>query len=380
MRNSPCIALTTALWLACSPQSEESPEVRQQAIVRGTVDPGDPAVMEMFGIAGTKTVRCTVTLVTPRVVLSAAHCVRDAGRTAKFGIFPGGDDRKVTGKDLLPTTAAVADPAYPNDPNDGHDIGLIVLATPLKIAPVPINRAPLTNAVGKQAKMIGYGLTDGVAFTGDGIKRFGTAPIAEVTNELIRIGKNPQGTCHGDSGGPLLMDNGSGEALIGVVSFGDSNTCVGNSYFERLDTQMAWVDEQIKKYDPTGAPADGGAEPPTSDAAPDTTEPPEDAGLPDRANIAPSDAAVPAVRLDATPRRSDAGVPPGDDEPSPADAGGSRAANAGSGCALAPADAHTPGGMWLAGAIVAGACLARRRRGSAHTSGQLIRPGQQAAK
>jgi MYXO-CTERM domain-containing protein len=331
--------------------------------------------MEMFGIAGTKTVRCTVTLVTPRVVLTAAHCVRDAGRTAKFGIFPGGDDRKVTGKDLLPTTAALADPAYPNDPNDGHDIGLIVLATPLKIPPVPINRAPLTNAVGKQAKMIGYGLTDGVAFTGDGIKRFGTAPIAQVTNELIRIGKNPQGTCHGDSGGPLLMDNGSGEALIGVVSFGDSSTCVGNSYFERLDTQMAWVDEQIKKYDPTGAPADGGAEPPASDAAPDATEPPEDAG-PDRANIAPSDAAAPAARLDATPRRSDVAPPPGDDEPSP-DASGSRAAKAGSGCALAPGNAHSPGGMWLAAAIVASAWLARRR---AHTIGRLTRPGQQAAR
>ena len=143
MPKSSCVGLTAALWLACSPPSEEPPQLRQQAIVGGTVDPGDLAVMEMFGVAGTRVVRCTVTLVTPRVVLTAAHCLRDAGPTAKFGIFPGGDDRKVTGKDLLPTTAAVADPAYPNDPNDGHDISLIVLATPLKIAPVPINRATL---------------------------------------------------------------------------------------------------------------------------------------------------------------------------------------------------------------------------------------------
>ena len=125
---------------ACSPPSEEPPQLRQQGIVGGTVDPGDPAMMEMFGIAGSKVVRCTVTLVTPRVVLTAAHCLRDAGATAKFGIFPGADDRRVMGKDLLPTTAAAFDPAYPTDQNDGHDIGLIVLATPLKIAPVPINR------------------------------------------------------------------------------------------------------------------------------------------------------------------------------------------------------------------------------------------------
>jgi hypothetical protein len=238
-----------------------------------------------------------------------------------------------------------------------------VLAAPLKIAPVPINRTPLTNAVGKQARMIGYGLTNGVKFTGDGIKRFGTAPIAQVTNELIRIGKNPQGTCHGDSGGPLVMDNASGEALIGVVSFGDSMTCLGNSYFERLDTQMAWVDEQIKKYDPAGGPVDGGAgdaEPPTGDAAPATTEPPDAGAQPDLANVAPPDAAAPAGRKDAGPR-PDATAPPGDDEPPPDAPRGSHRATSG-GCAIARA--NTAGGMSLVCVIVAGACLARRRRRS----------------
>jgi secreted trypsin-like serine protease len=362
MLKSWCVGLTAALWLACSPPNEEAPQLRQQPIIGGSVDPGDPAMMEMFGVAGTKIARCTVTLVTPRIVLTAAHCVRDSGATAKFGIFPGSDDRKVTGKDLLPTTAAVYDPAYPNDPNGGHDIGVIVLATPLKIPPVPINRAPLTSAVGKEAKMIGYGLTDGVAFTGDGIKRFATAPIAQVTNELIRIGKNPHGTCHGDSGGPLLMDNGSGESLIGVVSFGDSSTCVGNSFFQRLDTQMAWVDQQIKKYDPAGASADGGAgdaESPTSDAAPATTEPPDAAPQPDLANVLQPDSAAPAARTDAAPRPApkpaDA-APAGDSEPPPA----SRQTKISSGCELAPAP--TAGGIWLVGAIVASAWLARRRR------------------
>lgn len=364
MRKSSCLGLTAALALACSPPSEGPPQVWQQAIVGGAVDPGDPAMMEMFGIAGNNVVRCTVTLVTPRVVLTAAHCVRDAGTTARFGIFPGGDDRKITGKDLLPTTAAVYDPAYPNDPHDGHDIGLIVLATPLKTPPVPINRASLTDAVGKQARMIGYGVTDGVAFTGDGVKRSASAPIAEVTSELIRIGKNPHGSCHGDSGGPLLMDNGSGEALIGVVSFGDSNTFVGNSFFERLDTQMAWVDEQIAKYDPSNAqPVDGGAAgPPMADAAPGTTEP-ADAARPDLATAPPPDAAATGERMDAgVPPDSGArgGPSPYDAAPAPADTRESRSALAGGGCALAPG--HPAGGPWLPAAIVAAACLVRRRR------------------
>ena len=196
--------------------------------------------------------------------------------------------------------------------------------------------------------MIGYGVTDGVTFAGDGIKRSASAPIAQVTNELIRIGKNPQGTCHGDSGGPLLMDTGSGEALIGVVSFGDSNTCVGNSYFERLDTQMAWVDEQIKEADPrarpsTVAPPGNGAGPSTSDAAPATTEPTDATARPDlrfrsvrRRRARPANGRGPAALIKAVRRRR----LPGEDEPSSADASGSRP-EIGGGCAFAPADAHT---------------------------------------
>src|SRR5690348_946861 len=57
MGKSSCVGLTAALWLACAPPGEQAPDIRQQALVGGTVDTGDPAMMEMFGVAGTRVVR-----------------------------------------------------------------------------------------------------------------------------------------------------------------------------------------------------------------------------------------------------------------------------------------------------------------------------------
>jgi hypothetical protein len=292
-------------------------------------------------------------------------------------VFLGNDDTRVTGKDLLPTSAAAFDPMYGQDMNNGHDLGIVVLATPLKLTPVPINRASLAAAVGKPARYVGYGLTNGVAQSGDGIKRQATAPIAQVTRELIRIGRNPNGTCHGDSGGPLLMDNGAGEAVIGTVSFGDDATCRGNNYFQRLDTQVAWIDEQIKKYDPAASIPDAGsggsgggsdAGVVTADASVPDTARARDAQEPglDMGSTGPADPLpLPMIHRDAgimkpTPKPADARVPDADDS-SEGDPSQYSQSVAGSACALAPPHART-GGAWLGGLMLASAACARRRR------------------
>src|SRR5205814_1937174 len=109
-----------------------------------------------------------------------------------------------------------------------------------------------------------------------------TAPIAQVNDKYLRISPNPHGACSGDSGGPLFMNTPSGEAVVGVTSFGDDTTgCAKDSFFQRLDTQIAWVDRQLAQFDPGSAPPmpDGGAPPvalpPDAAAAPPpSTSPP----------------------------------------------------------------------------------------------------------
>jgi MYXO-CTERM domain-containing protein len=295
MRNTWASSAALLATIGCVPPGPAVQPI-ESPIVAGTLDSGDPAMMEFLAIQGTSLSKCTATLVSPHVLLTAAHCIFET-QGARYRVFPGGDDRNITARDLLTVASGAFDPAYNNsNPALGHDIGVVVLAAPLTAKPIPINRVTLgTGAVGKAARYIGYGLTDGVTQTGDGIKREATAPIAQIGRALIRIGANPQGTCNGDSGGPLLLDTGAGETIVGVVSFGDDMTCRTNSFFQRLDTQVAWVDEQIAMYDPGSVPGDAGGEP-AGDAAAQPAK--ADAGAA-RDTVAADTAPAPPLPADA---------------------------------------------------------------------------------
>src|SRR5256714_3897683 len=152
------IGLAATAW-ACEaprPRLESLP----QAIVAGAPDTGDPAIMELLSNKGNLWARCTATLVTSRVLLTAAHCfVETPG--FRHAVFPGNDDTNFTEKDLLPLQATAFDPAYGN-PRQGHDFAVVVLASPLPIRPVPINRASMTEAQGKTIRFVGYGLVNGL--------------------------------------------------------------------------------------------------------------------------------------------------------------------------------------------------------------------------
>jgi secreted trypsin-like serine protease len=283
-------------------------ESLDQPIIAGTLDTNDPAMMEMIAVKGNAAARCTATLITPRILLTAAHCVAETSGYA-YVVFPGSNDNGISAKDVLQVKAAVFDPKF-GDPRNGHDLAVIVLTSPSAIPPVPFNRMALDKAVGKPARYIGYGLSNGVTQSGAGVKRETTAPIAQLSKTLVLIAPNPHGACNGDSGGPMLFDFGGGETIVGIGSFVDDTTCRGSSYYQRVDTQTAWIDEQIQKYDPAATPtSDGGvaADARAADAAspPDTMHGGPLTGIFADARAAEPDGAVAPPRSEPGP---DAGV------------------------------------------------------------------------
>jgi V8-like Glu-specific endopeptidase len=305
MRNTTRVALTLAVATSACEAPDSQLETRQQPIVAGTPDTGDPAIMELLSNKGNLWARCTATLITPRILLTAAHCFAETPGFTR-GVFPGNVDTNFTPKDLLPVEATAYDPAY-GAPRQGHDFAIIVLASPLPIRPIPFNRASLDKAQGKTIRYVGYGLVTGGNPNAGGVKRQATAPIAQISNLLIVVAPNAHGSCEGDSGGPMLLDDGQGESIVGIASFVDNGNCTRNSFYQRVDTQLAWLDGQLAKYGTAGPPPDAAADtrpPSAADAgAPDSPPPPPDARTPE------ADAAG-AVYDTAPPLVPDAAAPP----------------------------------------------------------------------
>lgn len=56
-----------------------------------------------------------------------------------------------------------------------------------------------------------------------------------------------EGTCEGDSGGPLIWNNAGSELLVGVTSFGALDQCEGNApnAFARVSFYRDWIEQTI---------------------------------------------------------------------------------------------------------------------------------------
>jgi hypothetical protein len=344
------------VFMACE-APPAPPDPTQQAIVGGAVSAGDPAIVEVLSFRGNLGARCTATLVTPRVLLLAAHCFVETPGFQRF-VFTGNDDRNGGSSGMLPVKTFAYDPQY-TTPRQGHDFGIVVMDAPLPAQPLRMNRASLDQAQGKTVRYVGYGLNTVGDRSSGGIKRENRAPLAQVSRLLLSIAPNEHGACEGDSGGPLLLDDGRGESIVGVGSFVVNPACRRDSFYQRLDTQLAWVDEQIRKYDPDASapPSDGSAGdagpggPPDAgapDPMPAPTTPPAPATAPD-AHLADPPPPLPSPAPDA---RSPDPTPPPVNPPLPA--GSSEG-----GCSYAPGGDAGLGALLL----LTLACVRRRRRG-----------------
>jgi hypothetical protein len=236
-----------AMTTACTQTDVPTGEARGR-IVGGSIDTGDPAVV-LFND------NCTAEVISPHVLLTAAHCVENPTPTGPVSIFTGVNKNDPAGV-TIPVKEFHANPLFdPNADASPHDIAVLILADPLNIAPIPINRAPLDQSlVGQPVRIVGYGQkrTPTGPHDGFGVRRKATAPLLSFDASFVNVGNRKANQCFGDSGGPALMTINNVEVIVGVDSFGRDagDTCLKSNGDTRVDEELAFIDPFVAANDP----------------------------------------------------------------------------------------------------------------------------------
>lgn len=214
---------------------------------------------------------CTGTMIAPRVMLTAGHCVAEAGNIndvtyVRFveSALDGLGDYLPSVQDWLDAewfavTTVIPHPLwddYARFPNT-YDIGVVILEEEYfpsngfgEIPPLGF----LETLKGRDKRdflSVGYGVQGTLKpFAMDEYERYkGHVRLLEVNSffsgkgsQSAKFSNNPGvggGTCYGDSGGPTFFQNGN--LVVSVTSFGwaKNGNCIGNDFNYRTDTPAA---------------------------------------------------------------------------------------------------------------------------------------------
>lgn len=167
---------------------------------------------------------CTGTVIAPRAILTAAHCLPTT--TASINVFLGTGPQQVA-------ASFAPHPAWRESNATAFDVGVILMPADIGRAPIPL-LVSRDARVGETAILTGWGKdASGVTAT----LRAGSATITAVTALTLQTAftTTASSVCQGDSGGPLLVSDGGTWSIAGVISANSTLACsFGDNFYANL--------------------------------------------------------------------------------------------------------------------------------------------------
>ncbi len=230
---------------------------------------GHPHVgLLVFDTDGSPSHRCSGTLLSPTVMLTAGHCTfgTSGGRVwfepdVESGIP--GNGYPFGGGTSIEFASIHTHPDYVDNAFFLHDAGVVILSQPVNTSTYGVLSNvglldDLSTRRGQQDQsftVVGYGLQSVVpSLQADRVRYQGTVKLISVNGTAgiprgtsASFTNNPGqgngqgGTCFGDSGGPIFHSNSN--IIAAVTSYGLNANCAGTGGGYRVDTadDQAWI-------------------------------------------------------------------------------------------------------------------------------------------
>ncbi|WOH39411.1 trypsin-like serine protease [Thalassotalea fonticola] len=217
----------------------------------------------IFDVDGAPAWRCSGTLLSSTVMLTAGHCT--SGATGGRVWFENNeaeiraDGYPFSGETSVEFDSIHTSPDYNPEAFFLNDLGIVILSTPVILAEyATLPNADALNALAKRRgkknqtfTAVGYGLQKiNPVFVEANLNRmFATPRLIQINSPgftgnfsmLLSNNHSTGGTCFGDSGGPNFM--GDSNVVGGVTSFGINGNCAGTGGVYRMDRahDIEWI-------------------------------------------------------------------------------------------------------------------------------------------